>query len=155
YEPCAGRLREAQRLEELGLIGRVQLGNLRLDRGGERDRRRGALPGGGLDGLRGGLRRGLLGYVHYDEKRAAGEEAEVGHLLVLGVAPAHRAKRLAGLEMPVEPLELVVLRARLAVLLAQPVEALLDHPQIAQDQLRIEVAQIARGVRRRAVGGDE
>ena len=57
--------------------------------------------------------------------------------------------------MPVEPFQLVVLGARLPVLFAQPVEALLDYVEIAQDQLRIEVAQVARGVGRRAVRGDE
>src|ERR1700682_2440562 len=150
-EAGAARRGEAHRLQEVGLLGGIELRDLRLDRGTERDRLGPPLARRRLH-LRGrGARRRLLGRVPHHQQRPPGEEPEMGHLLLLGIAPAHRAQRLAGIELPVQPLQLVELGAGLAVLLAQPIEPLLHDAEVVQQELGVEVAELPRRARRRSV----
>ena len=155
-DPVQAALGDAQLRAEGGGLFLVQLAELHLDPGRERVHER--VPVVVASGDRrhelAGSREVALTHVQEDEDRLLGQEAEAPQgLLLVGIEPGV-ADRMAvregasdSLEDHALPLVRLALGGRpVATRPAQPLQAPVDHGEVGQDELEVELLQVPPGV---------
>ena len=141
------RFAQAERLHESGPVLRVEVGDLRLDGGGQRqaagphrgesrgERRRQRLPGP------------VLAAVQHGEQRTVRQEAVAAERRPVEFRPRHGPERLFAFQRPERPFEGGDLD-RLRSLAARPVQPPLDEVEIGEQTFRCEGLEFALRVRR-------